>query len=282
MVSGILEQRAMGGRTGRIVFWATVSLIGCRAVWCTIATLYAVPGTGTPHTLGETLSYLSRMGGGASYLGWILAVLLVTVLVARDVRWFTLPVPASCRDLKTVLCLARFASLLPALVLLAAAPLLSGALATLVLRAVGAGWVAGQVDIIHLLGGVLRSTWSLLPYVSLSFLLVIDTQSVIAALGGSMLFGTLFEGLMPRLLALVGERLTWATAFLPGRLASSLVESTAAGQQAGPVLGVAPAQAALGIAVWTALCLGLALYILMRREGRIASALVGTRGVTWR
>ncbi|MHB0857384.1 MAG: hypothetical protein ACYC5M_07410 [Anaerolineae bacterium] len=274
MFGNILERGIMGGRTGRIIFWATVSLIGCRALWCAIDALDVTLDSGAQANLGDSLANLSRMGGGASCLGWILAVLLVAVLVARDAQWLSLPLSDSCRDVKTVLYLARFASLLPVLLVLAAAPLVIGAFVTLLVWFTCGGLGIGQIDISNLVGGVLRAAWSLLPYVSLSFLLMVDTQSVLAALGGSMVFGVLFEGFLPSLLTLGDDSLAWTAAFLPGHLAAALVGTSSAREAATRTLSIAPAQTALGIAAWTALCLGLALVILVRRDGRSAGLLV--------
>jgi hypothetical protein len=92
------------------------------------------------------------------------------------------------------------------------------------------------------------------------------------AIGGGLAYSLLLEGLFIQLLALVGGKLADVGLYLPAGLARSLLESNAGltvevgGATAPLATGLAPEVAAIGIALYTLLFMGLAMLAFQRQD----------------
>jgi hypothetical protein len=156
------------------------------------------------------------------------------------------------------------------------APLLVGGAATFLLtQRLSDVITPSSVELAPVVLGFLRVVYTLPPYIALALLLAVIGRSTVVPVAGGLLFSLLFEALLPQLLGLLGESWARLGLYLPYHLASSLLmlnQATGAITQVaqgalggGPQL-VAPAIAAAGIALWTVLFLGGAIWSFRRQD----------------
>lgn len=215
---------------------------------------------------------LGLMGGNA--LGGMLLIILVGAATAQEYNWRTMHLWVSRGVRRPLLLLAKFAGLLPPMLLLVSTALLAGAgISALFTLQLQGGLPFDQVDWAQAGLSILRSTYALLPYAGLSFLLAVATRSVVVAVGGGLAFSLLAESLLFQLLTLFGSGLSRLAGYLPSGLGQTLtslngaIVQTAdltAGQAAAGTLS--PAQAVVGIALWTLLFLGLSIAVFQRQD----------------
>jgi ABC-type transport system involved in multi-copper enzyme maturation permease subunit len=118
-----------------------------------------------------------------------------------------------------------------------------------------------EVDLIQVGLSVLRGVYSLMPYLALGLLLAILSRSVVVPVAGGLVAILIFESLIPQILRLLGDSWARLGLYLPQSLGAALMMSNRATSSISPAMStppVAPAAAALGIAAWTAVMLGLA------------------------
>jgi ABC-2 type transport system permease protein len=209
----------------------------------------------------------------AAGIGSLLVITLVGAAVTQEYQWRTMHLWFGRGVSRPSYTLARFASLLLPILLLIIAALISGGLVSMVITlAVHGSLRLEQLAAGQLLLSVLRSAYTLLPYAALAFLLGIATRSTAAAVGIGLAFALLVENLIAQVLVFLGGGIMRVVAFLPLSMARVLVglnEAAAPGlavleENALPLF--TPLQAAIGIAVYTLLLLGLSAWLLQRQD----------------
>jgi ABC-type transport system involved in multi-copper enzyme maturation permease subunit len=116
---------------------------------------------------------------------------------------------------------------------------------------------------------IFSTAYTLMPYAAITFLLAVATRSAVAAIGGCTAYGLIVESLLDQTLMLLPERFGEAARYLPANLMQSVLKHSwtppALMEDISPSL-LGSSQAALGIAIWTLVLFGLALWI-FRRQG---------------
>jgi ABC-type transport system involved in multi-copper enzyme maturation permease subunit len=224
-----------------------------------------------PDSLITTLNFVT---GNA--LGGLLLVILVGAVTAQEYTWRTLHLWLSHGIPRPALIGAKFLSLLlPGLLIVLVTLVAGGLVSALTSFLIYGRLPLDQVNFVQLGLSVLRTAYTLLPYAALAFLLAIASRSVVAAIGGALAYTLLIEGFVVQLLMVAGGSLARLMQYLPSGLANSLLmlnsgisnlvgSSTAATKSPVPLLD--PIQAAIGIALWTLLFTGLALWIFQRQD----------------
>lgn len=211
---------------------------------------------------------------GGNQLGGLLLVILVGAVTAQEYGWRTMQLWLSRGVSRPMLLIAKLASLiLPAALIVLVTALASGLISGVFSLLFDGRLPVEKVDFLGWGLSVLRVTYTLLPYAALSFLLAIAFRSPVIAIGGSLAYTLLFEGFAIQLLNFVGGKLALIGQYLPGGMASSLIALNQAGRVNIEVAGraveqayLAPGPAAIGIALWTLLFSGLALWVFIRQD----------------
>lgn len=221
---------------------------------------------------GSLLNALSIAGGSA--LGGFLVVILSGTTMAQEYTWRTLQQWLGRGVPRPVFLAAKFAALLPPILLMVLTPLLVGG----VLTALFTVQLNGSLGFDQVAWGsvalrALATAYTLLPYAALTFFLAVATRSTVAAVGIGVAFALLVEGIILQMAALFSEALARLTLYLPAGLAQSLLQSQRLVQVSvdgemvttGAEL-LSPAVAVAGIAVYTLLFLALSMIIFRRQD----------------
>ncbi len=209
---------------------------------------------------------------GGNVLGGLMLVIFAASVTAQEYSWRTFQLWLSRGVHRQGLLVAKFTSLIIAAVAIVLAALLAGMLISIVISLILDGGVAlGEVDFTQLGLSLLRTAYTLLPYAALAFLLGITARSVVVAVGAGLAYSLLFEGLAIQLLALFGGNFARIGQLLPGGLAATLMSLNQSALTFGTSVSAAeplltPLQAALGIALWTLLFVGMALWIFRKQD----------------
>lgn len=273
-----VEQRKL---THRKILWIELAVAAVTAVFIPLMIYLASQSTSSnvvittdgpvedmiawPLALRLGIDLLS--GGG---LGGLLIVILMGTLTAQEYGWRTMQLWLSNGIARPVLMLAKFtAVLLPALLFVLAA-FVTGAITTgLITQGLQGSLPFADVAWGQALLSVLRTAYTLLPYAALTFLLAVVSRSTVVAVGGGLAFTLLIEGVLMQLLSFVGG--TWATIaqYLPAGLSSSLAALNRVTAVANPTAaadGLSAGTAALGIALYTILFVGVAVFVFQRQD----------------
>ena len=200
----------------------------------------------------------------------LLLIAFVGAVTAQEYTWRTFPLWLSRGTPRPLLLAAKFTALLIPIFAFIVVALLSGAVVSAILSMQIHGTLhLDQVNFWQLGLSAIRTAYSLLPYVALTFLLAIATRSAVAAIGGSLAYGLIIESVLVQSLALQTASVGQLAKFLPTMLADSLlalnqiIPGLEEGEQ--PLLAD-PVTATLGIAVWTISLFALALWIFRRQD----------------
>lgn len=275
-----IEQRKLSKRT---MLWVEVGIMALIMIGMNIL-LYAVSQTGLSESAAIEVEGAAAIGsqivwpggvsnalGIATGLGAFLIVILTGALTAQEYQWNSYQLLLSRGVPRPVVLIAKFLVIVVAGLLLIITALLAGAGITALFSQMLQGSVPfnelnwGRVTLATLL-----SAYTLLPYAALTFLLAVLTRSSVAAIGVGLAYTTLIESLALQGLTFLGG--TWATVaqYLPGALTQSLstVSSrVAASAPAADLSGMlSPERAALVIALYTVLLVGLAVVAFQRQD----------------
>lgn len=205
-------------------------------------------------------------------VGKILLIILVSVMVTREFSWRTIQLWLSQGLPRPMLLVAKWLILVGNALFITLVALGVSSLLTLLCSFIIAGTVhVEQLDVVRIVLSYFRIFFTLLPYISLTFLLAIATRSTAAALSLSLVYAIVvepvLESLMTPISLFVNEQLARVIAYLPGGLAQSVETLNATSQQAGASpLQASPMAAAIGIALYTLGFLGLALFSFQRQD----------------
>lgn len=268
----------------RAIFWVEVAV-----ALALVAALYLImynigrPGVNNPMpaedvaeieailTWPSALTGLVDMAAGPS-LGGIVMVILAGAVMAQEYTWNTLQLWLSRGVSRTLFIGAKFIALLvPMLILVLAVVMVGGVLTALFTIQITGSLPIGQVNWLDLLLQSGKVAYTLLPYAALAFFLAVLSRSTIVAVGGGLTYVLAGEGIALQLLALAGGGWAQIGRYLPSGLAQAVQESNA-----GLVIGDAdsldalqylePAQAAIGIALYALLFVGLSILIFRRQD----------------
>jgi ABC-type transport system involved in multi-copper enzyme maturation permease subunit len=202
------------------------------------------------------------------FIGGIVAVILGTALWAEEYRWGMLHLWLSRGVPRATLLSAKAAALVLPLFLSLTAGLLVAGGVTGALTALSAGAApAGQVDFGQLALSLLRSTAAVLPIAALTLFLGVLTRSTAGALGAGMGYLLLGEQILGGLLGVIG--LSSIGMYLPitlGKLLTMHNNALLRGFQGVQTLPVGGGVACAGVLLWTAVFLGLAVWVFGRQD----------------
>lgn len=276
-----VEQKKL---TNRKIFWIELAAVAAVAILVPLIIYFASQSDGSGNVVVATEGPVEEMiawplalrlgidiasGGG---LGGLLIVVLMGTLAAQEYGWRTMQLWLSNGVSRPVLLLAKFTIILLPALLFVLAPFVAGGLITAVFTQNLQGSLPiAQVDWWQATLSVVRTAYSLLPYAALAFFLAIASRSTVVAIGVGLAYTMLIEGVLIQLLTLVGG--TWAKIgqYLPGGLSSGLTSLNRVTEVSGNGLvlqaeGLSPEIAALGIALYTFLFVGLALLAFRRQD----------------
>jgi ABC-type transport system involved in multi-copper enzyme maturation permease subunit len=222
-----------------------------------------------PNSVYYTLSFSA---GGS--IGGMLLIILVGAAIAQEYNWRTVHLWLSRGVPRFTLFSARFIGFLLPACLFVIVPFLVGAAITAIFTLqIEGGLDLNQLDTIHLGYSLIRTVYSLLPYAALTYLIALVSKSTVVAIGVSLGYSLLIESVSISLFSLVGGTLAKISQYLPGSMVSSLLslnapilETTTGFSGIPQVQMLEPLTATLGIAVWTALFIGIAIWVFHRQD----------------
>ena len=254
----------------RWIVWVILALLVALTLIGNIVQTLTLPGDlNTPEAVAtiqnitwpEAMASLPSMGSAAG-LGSILILILVGVVMGQEYGWRSLHLWLSEGFSRPSLMSAKILILVLVAFLMVVTPLLVGGIHSIFLtQQFKGGLNLAEVDLVQVGLSVLRGIYSLMPYVALGLLLAVLSRSVVVPVAGGLIAVLIFESLIPQLLSLLGESWGRLGLYFPQGLATALMMANRATSSIDAAMAappVAPAAAALGIAAWTAVLLGLA------------------------
>jgi ABC-type transport system involved in multi-copper enzyme maturation permease subunit len=217
---------------------------------------------------GSLVNILTYIGGSA--FGGLFFVILVGAMTAQEYTWRTLHLWLSRGVSRPVLVLAKFTALMvPAVLFVIIAFLIGGSITAVTSIHISDALHLDQLNFVQLLLSVLRTAYTFLPYGALTFFLAVVSRSTVVTISGGVSYVLLFESLISQLMELLGEPLRGLVQYLPNRLSESMsvVNQLALGVEKGSIANAGDSwMAALGIALWTFLFLGLSLWVFQKQD----------------
>lgn len=221
----------------------------------------------------NSLYYALSFSAGGS-IGGMLLIILVGAAIAQEYNWRTVHLWLSRGIPRITLLSARFAGfLLPACMIVIIPFLVGTGITAIFTLQIEGGLNLNQIDALHLGYSLIRTVYSLLPYAALTFLIALVSKSTVVAIGVSLGYSLLIESVSISVLNLVGGTLAKISQYLPGSMVTSLLSLNMPGMEISTGFnGVAqvqmlePLTAALGIAVWTTLFMGIAIWAFRRQD----------------
>ena len=210
--------------------------------------------------------------------GGLLLIIVVGSITAQEYTWRTLHLWLSHGLSRITLLAAKFAIIMLVALILVLTATLVGAVVTGILTVQLQGSLnINQVDWGQVVQNFVYTAYTMLPYAALTFMLAIITRSTVAAVGIGIAYTLLLEGLVVGLLSLFSGTVGKIAQYLPVNLTQSLLNSanpTGAaaaggmsfnGQPFAPQL-LDPLPSAIGIALYTAAFVGIAIWSFRRQD----------------
>lgn len=224
-----------------------------------------------PGGLTSALAFANGYSPGYGYAAYLLAS-VVGVVTAQEYSWRTMQLWLSHGIPRSLLLLAKFVLALATVLLVTLAFLLVGGLVSIILATQPHGVTQhNTLDVAALLLSYLRTCYGMLPYVALTFLLVVVSRSAAVAITGLVLFMLAIELPLTALLPLLGKPFAQAAQFLPAGLAQAMNQQNYAAAHL-PVTTfitaghTSPATAVICIALYTLVLCGLSLWMFQRQN----------------
>lgn len=223
---------------------------------------------------GALLNTLSFSSGNS--LGGLLLMVLIGAATAQEYTWRTMHLWLSRGLSRPVLMGAKYVAVLVPIFLFVVTPLIvGGGLTAIFTLQIEKSLPIGQIHWWHLTMSALRTAYTLLPYAAMTFMVAIVTRSAAAAIGISVAYTLLVEGVASMVFTLLGGILADIVVYLPGSLADGLLKLNAtaiAGQEVFTGNGTVfieyldPIPSAIGLALWTILFLAIAVWSFRRQD----------------
>ncbi len=276
-----MEQKKLNHRK---ILWLELALAAAAAVFIPLMIYLASQSTNSNVVItadgpieemitwpGALIIGIDMLSG--SGLGGLFIVVLVGALTAQEYGWRTMQLWLSNGISRPALLLAKFtAVLLPALLLVLVA-FAGGALVTgLITQNLLGSLPLAEVAWGQALLSIGRTAYTLLPYAALTLLLAVASRSTVVAVGGGLAYTMLIEGAARQVLSFIGGIWGNVAQYLPGSLSNSLTALNRVSPVAGSSLisavpnEVSAGTAVLGIALYTLLFVGLALFAFRRQD----------------
>ena len=272
----------------RRVLWVEMALVALLvvAMFGMIAVMHL---TGLLGSEGDQLQEIVTWPGSlllslnisaSSGLGGLLVVVLVGVVVAQEYQWQTYSLWLRQGVGRPTVLVAKIVTLLGAILLLVLTPLLVGGLASAAVTPLITGTLRVE-DVVfgEVLLSVLRTAYSLLPFMALTCLIAVRTRSMAASIGIGVGYTLLVEEVFAQIMMLVGGVPARLAMYLPGQMAAALsnmnseiMAFTATVTQGGEeMLAMMPQYVSLevavvGVAIYTLLFLGLAARMFLKQD----------------
>lgn len=224
-----------------------------------------------PGGLTSALAFADGFSPGYGYSAYLLAV-VVGVVTAQEYSWRTMQLWLSHGIPRPLLLLAKFTLSLVTVLLVVLAFLLVGGVTSLIFALQLHGNIdSSQLDIVQLFLSYLRTCYGILPYVGLTFLLVVLTRSAAVALTGSILFMLAIELPLTALLPLLGANYARIAQYLPAGLAQSMNDQNYSAAHLTTTTFItaghpSPTFAAISIAVYILVLFGISLWVFQRQN----------------
>ncbi len=219
----------------------------------------------------QAFSSLLGFTGGTG-LGGLMLVILAGAVMAQEYSWRTAHLWLSRGLPRPAFLLGKYAVLVLAALLVVLTAVLVGASLTawFTHQLTGSLSLAG-LNVAELALSILRTTYTLLPYIGLTFLVAVLTRSTAAAIGVGLAYTLLGENILVQLLGLAGGMWADIARHAPGSLASALMQTNFRLVEVDLGSGVnaglpTPWAAAGGIALYTVAFLGLSLWAFRRQN----------------
>ncbi len=213
-----------------------------------------------------SLAFSLRFAAGSK----LLLIIFVGAITASEYAWRTYQLWLSRGVPRTMLLVTKFISLcFPILLVVSAALIAGGIISGILSLHINGDLYIEQINFWQLGLDIFRTAYTMLPYVSITFLLAIATRSAVAAIGGCTAYGLIIESLLNQTLLLLPGRLGEIAKYLPVNLMQSILSASwtppALREEILPGL-LAPNQAAIGIVIWTTALFCIALWLFRQQD----------------
>ncbi|MGB2965277.1 MAG: hypothetical protein WBB69_14950 [Anaerolineales bacterium] len=213
-----------------------------------------------------SLAFSVRFAAGSK----LLLIIFVGAVTASEYTWRTYQVWLSRGVPRILLLGSKFISFfLPTLLIVTGALVAGGLISAIFSLVLNDTLYISQVNFWHLVLDIFRTSYTLLPYAGITFLIAVATRSAVAAIGGCVAYGLIVESLLAQSLAILPGRISEAAKYLPSNLMQSVLNASwtppALMEEAIPGLLTAN-QAAIGIGVITLILVSLALWVFSRQD----------------
>lgn len=220
-----------------------------------------------PQAFSTLLGFVS-----GSALGGLVLVVLTGATMAQEYSWRTAHLWLSRGLPRSTFLMGKYTALVMVALLVVLTPLLVGTPLTawFTHQLTGSLSLAG-LNVAQLALSILRTAYTLLPYIALTFLVAVLTRSTAAAIAVGLVYTLLVENILLQLPSLAGGIWAEMAAYMPGSLTQALMQANQ-GMLRVDLQGSAEAgltdgwTAAIGITLYTAAFLGLALLAFRRQN----------------
>lgn len=264
----------------RILLWVELALLAVFVIL--IFTFLYITIQGTPDNVTITtedrikipqlvtwpgsLAFSLRFAAGSK----LLLIIFIGAVTASEYSWRTYQLWLSRGVPRDLLLVTKFLSFcLPTILVITAALFTGGLISAIFSLNLNGDLYLDQIHFGSLGLDILRTTYTLLPYAAITFLLAIVTRSAVAAIGGCTAYGLLVESLLADFLPLLPGWFGEITKYLPANLMQSILSASwtppALAREIQPDL-LSPGLAAASIAMMTLSLLGAALWVFKRQD----------------
>ena len=213
-----------------------------------------------------SLAFSLRFAAGCK----LLLIVFAGALTASEYTWRTYQMWLSRGVPRSLLLVTKFVALcVPILIVVTGALIAGGLISAFFSLRLNGDLNLTQIHVWKLGVDVFRTAYTMLPYVGITFLLAIATQSAVAAIGGCTAYGLLIESILGQTLGLLPGKLGEIAKYLP----ANMMQSVLSGSWTPPALvedvvpgSLSPNHAIVGIAIWTVSLFSIALCLFRRQD----------------
>jgi len=173
----------------------------------------------------QAFSGLLGLMGGAG-LGGLMLVVLAGAMTAQEYSWRTSHLWLSRGLPRSAYLLAKYATLMvAALLIVLAAVLVASPLTAWFTRQLTGYLSLADLNLAEMGLSILRTAYTILPYIGLTFLVAILTRSTAAAIAAGLAYALVLENIVVQLLGLAGGIWADVARYAPGSLAAALMQT---------------------------------------------------------
>lgn len=245
----------------RLILWIALGIMSAFFLIIPVALRFSGEGAGMPQvTWPNALPEMLRLVAAPNLAGLVVVVIVGTI-VSQDYTWRTIHLWLSHGLPRNTFFGAKFASLLIPMLLLIIVPVAVGAATSALLTYQSAGALDSTgLDYMQVALGIPQAVYTLLPYAALTFLLALIGRSPLLPIAVGVAV-VMVENISAQFLAM-SSSLSGALQYLPYGLYAGMNHMSL-----GPNIPVlSPAQAAVGVAAYTAAILGIALWYFRKQD----------------